>query len=607
MSTKKKRNVVNDSETPVDKARKRTRYIPQVERHLNSQLADLTLAHLNAYVEVLNQDIDDARLGVRYDDEDDAKIRGGYVGASYWSSKDKLKFFNALAVYPQHDLPNIAAAVGKSLPEVRAYILLLEDATAEYKAAVGPNRGALDMTKVPAAIEIPSDLRRRLARAAETMEEKRIGVEENADQFKLGKYHILDQTVAEEVAHAYRDQEEERNEAAELPQILKDIPSANILHLPNFLELADVLFQTPRNREWTNRGWLRTLIARDDPAIRLVAFEDFETLVTSLTKRILSAVFFQANTRIRSYSRLEGWGGSSKRYIRVLKDDVFAALEVLGLKRNAFDYWKGAPKRLEFSCTTSSLRYRGKSEIDHYLSLPYEYTLTQEQTELALSAPFAPMHDYSSTVKNLREEYRAKWVEIGKAIAELEESESDYDEDDDDDDNVDEDKNRTSNKENNEAESDTSTQGTDSDESIDESDGEEFDDELMKDVAVEQEEEEILTAYDQRKDKAEIERLWNMVGKSLLGTLGEKKKATSEARRSWQIVPEPGPNATMPNGPVSSESEDTNLPSDDSDDRTESEGELEFQDADQSTQWKEVINYRGAWEQAVIQGESHTR
>src|ERR1700749_576190 len=86
----------------------------------------------NAVIAELNEEIKDALYGNIYDEEELSEgIYDSQIGATIWTRNEKLRFFNALAIYGKDDIHNIAGAVGKSMLETRVYLLVLEDATLE--------------------------------------------------------------------------------------------------------------------------------------------------------------------------------------------------------------------------------------------------------------------------------------------------------------------------------------------------------------------------------------------------------------------------------------------------------------------------------------------
>jgi hypothetical protein len=379
------------------------RKIARREARIRDQPTSLiSEANIQGAVSELNDQIKDAVYGYIYDGQNDG-IEGSRIGASYWTRNEKLRFFNALAIYGKDDLTNIAKVVGKSMPEVRVYLITLEDASLEYKLTVGNKEAALDMRIAPAAVQLSSKLIRRLNHAAREIDRIKTSLEEQGEQRLYGNYWLLDQKIVEKVEKAYLktktltlpedraiiwQKQMNRNEVqntdspedepdeshsdstsnsssnsseegntlqrpldaymARLPKILQKIPPANLLRLPNLLRISSTVFMNaPNPRPWTTAG----------PSIRHAAFSDLHDLVVSVTKRIISVVLFQCNSRVRMRQH------HGKELVpMVILADVHTALDILGMKRNAFEFWRKAPRRHGLSVVTGSRKKRHGAE-----------------------------------------------------------------------------------------------------------------------------------------------------------------------------------------------------------------------------------------------------
>jgi hypothetical protein len=421
-----------------------------------------------ALITELNEEIKDALYGNIYDDEELSEgIHDSQIGATIWSRNEKLRFFNALAIYGRDDISNIAAAVGKSMPETRAYLLVLEDATLEYKLTVGVQQAALDMRSVPAAVELSKPLIGKLSRCAVKVEHKKMRLEEIAERRIYGRYWLLDSKIAQEASEAYlevrlREQHQQRHvdkkrlsnnkndtqtishdkmevdkrqstpistehspsnsfesvstksgpqsnneqnsnpddqesneetsssyssdssssdtdsdssldisqdESTEsLPELLRCIPAANLLNLTAFLRLSNRIFMNlPLNKSFLVQ----------EKAIRHTAFADLHAITVSLTRRIISTAIFQANSRIRLH-RYVAKNGKLKRHVSA--KDIFAALDILGMKRDSFEFWRDAPRRLSLTCRTSI----PSSSLKFEAHLPKSSNISLEQAEQVL-------------------------------------------------------------------------------------------------------------------------------------------------------------------------------------------------------------------------------
>jgi hypothetical protein len=76
------------------------------------------------------------------------------------------------------------------------------------------------------------------------------------------------------------------------------------------------------------------------PSIRYKAFQDYYQLVLIMTRRLVQTAIFMAESRLRS---MENGIFAPKPYLRT--DDVHAAVEALGMPKDAKKYWLNLPRR----------------------------------------------------------------------------------------------------------------------------------------------------------------------------------------------------------------------------------------------------------------------
>jgi RNA polymerase I-specific transcription initiation factor RRN5 len=86
------------------------------------------------------------------------------------------------------------------------------------------------------------------------------------------------------------------------------------------------------------------------------ALNDFHSLVVSLTKRLVQTSIVQASSRLRA-QRSRNKKGSLPM---VRPRDVYTAIDILGLKRNGSERWRGVPRRCGLRVTTNKLTPQGK-------------------------------------------------------------------------------------------------------------------------------------------------------------------------------------------------------------------------------------------------------
>ena len=325
-----------------------------------------TLGQYNdKYRELLNEVISEAAGMTLGEDFTNPELETSQLGASVWTGLQKEVFFYALTRYGQDNLSKHAAAAEKSEPEVAYYLYLLEAGVKEL-AAVTNRKHSLGHEHIPAAREITEECCDSLQRVSDALISLQESWEANQERRKHGNYWLLDQAIADliedEVSHLppQEDIEEEpieqRNEELEGQQkrhsqeserqsILDSIPAARLLHLKNFMNLSETLFMNSPDPEY---DWNTYVSPKHGPSIYHTAFDDFHSLVVSITRRIAHAAAFQAMTRSRAMDNRRSEAVPKQHEVR--RADVEAAIKVLGMKTNATEYWATLPRRHGLRC-----------------------------------------------------------------------------------------------------------------------------------------------------------------------------------------------------------------------------------------------------------------
>jgi RNA polymerase I-specific transcription initiation factor RRN5 len=137
---------------------------------------------------------------------------------------------------------------------------------------------------------------------------------------------------------------EQLGKGTETNSILEAIPEAQLLHPQLMLSLSKTLFM---NRSptipspWPHWSEYTSEFA-EEPSIYRSAFNDFHTLVVSVTKRLMQTAITQATSRLRSQRpRVKKGGGLPL----VKRRDVLAAIDIVGMKRNGKERWRGVARR----------------------------------------------------------------------------------------------------------------------------------------------------------------------------------------------------------------------------------------------------------------------
>jgi RNA polymerase I-specific transcription initiation factor RRN5 len=325
------------------------------KRHLDGQYND-------AYRRLFNETVTAA--ATRFDltnpfFHDSTHPIHGQIGAATWSSKEKSMFYAALDMLGQDDVLGIARAIRtKSIPEIRELLLLLQDASVKQ----GDMR--LTLRDIPAATEVSPQCSERLELAGDALAWYQERFEAKQEQEKFGEYWLITPEIAEKIEDAVKPSRQAsvvsesapavgdesalllKEDSSSTAQILLDIPEGNLLNISTLLTLSSSLFMNPcPNLPSPSQHW-KELISplADKPSIYRTALLDLQTLVHSLTKRLTQACIMQATSRIRT----QGWRIKKGVNSLVKKRDVNAAIDMLGLKRDGRERWRGVARRSRF-------------------------------------------------------------------------------------------------------------------------------------------------------------------------------------------------------------------------------------------------------------------
>ena len=125
------------------------------------------------------------------------------VGASRWSRGEQAIFYAALERLGKDNLPAIADAIGtKSIPEIRALVLLLEEAAARH------NHVDVTLRDIPAAVEVGDKCNEQLELAADALAWNQEKYEARQERQRFGDYWLITPALAQDIeaaldAHRY--------------------------------------------------------------------------------------------------------------------------------------------------------------------------------------------------------------------------------------------------------------------------------------------------------------------------------------------------------------------------------------------------------------------
>ncbi|KAF1965387.1 hypothetical protein BU23DRAFT_561127 [Bimuria novae-zelandiae CBS 107.79] len=345
--------------------------------------------------------------------------KASQMGVSKWSASEKDAFFKALERLGKDDLPGLAAAVrSKSVPEIRQFILLLQDAALNCAG-----KRTISLEDIPAATEISVVCERKLDAAGESLALLQERFEAAQEEKRYGEYWLITADLANEIELAVNstrasmpaESGEEVDVQVETP-LIQNIPEARLLIPKTFLEMSRNVFMNPSpstSYPWPNWQDLASELA-DEPCMYRTALRDFHTLVLSITKRVMQTALIQATSRIRS----QGWRTSKgvKQYVR--SRDVHTALGLLGMKKSRGRYWQGVPRRCRVLVTQGKWR---KTRVIHWGEV--ERIL---RTVENMPTPFGSGTDTEGSVSDAEKQFKFRALRSGTPLPPRRQSSSDH-------------------------------------------------------------------------------------------------------------------------------------------------------------------------------------
>lgn len=331
-------------------SRKRKSQVPSTARN-PSRRKRLKPYYSDSYRQLLNDTVVNAANGGIETNDDD--LNQSQIGITIWSASEKCLFFDNLARKGRDNILGIAAAIGtKSEPEVRAYLLLLDEASTK-RQIYSPNESLPGQIEIPAASEISPACESALENAADALAVLQQKDDEKAEKQKQGKTWRLTPKYCRDVNRRMkRDPEHEVQE-------FKLLPEADLLNLNNFLTLTKLFFMNSTDPQY---HWQTYAVDRNErPSIFHTAFSDFHNLVLSVTRRLVRSAIFFAMSRLRA---MDGSRKEANRQVRL--NDVIAAMNVLGMKKDRHEYWVRLARRCKLNvCDTYNPGSRSKKKMNY--------------------------------------------------------------------------------------------------------------------------------------------------------------------------------------------------------------------------------------------------
>ena len=261
------------------------------------------------------------------------RMPSSQIGITSWSSREKAMFFHCLSKKGKNDLPSIAMMIGtKTELEVHVYLQLLQEAVTRQQVQAR-SRQLFDKFEIPAAFEISENCFAELELAADALCAAQEREDRKLERRRYKKLWLLNTRIARWVERCYRGGENGEVE------IQAQIPIAELLNLKSFLKLSEKMFM---NSSVSENNW--RYYSTKKPSILYTAFSDFHGLAISVTRRLVQSTILFALSRLRAASVHTH---KPKRAVR--RQDVAAALNVLGMSHNNQDFWTRTARRCKLT------------------------------------------------------------------------------------------------------------------------------------------------------------------------------------------------------------------------------------------------------------------
>lgn len=318
---------------------------------------------LRSYRDLLNSAI--AEVNTSSEDAGSDHLPPSQIGISFWSTKEKHQFFDAIQSHGPGDIATLATAIGtKCEAEIRAYILLLQEGVRECNANATQQFGPAD---VSAAIEVQFESLQAEELLASAVELRAKAAEEAKEQKRWGDSQwLIDEAAAAAIDERFGDstievtrESQAKEDPAETSNGLPDdresdnrAPSSDeLFNASIFLQLSRSLFMNLKDPEMNWQTISETAEDGVRPSMRRTAFNDFHNLVVSFTRRLMQASIFQTLSRLRAST-------DPRLRPHVNGFDVAAARETMGLQSQRPEYWAAAIKRCGIEVHSDSRKWR---------------------------------------------------------------------------------------------------------------------------------------------------------------------------------------------------------------------------------------------------------
>ena len=279
------------------------------------------------------------------------------IGVVRWSPSEKEALYQALSRKGTRNLPQLASAVGsKSQPEIQEFLLLLREKESE-RYLLHRHTKTIAHADIPAASEISPDLEEALEKAADAQLAYEDHYEYVSRTQKTPGLWIIDREVAEQLD---AEQDEVMEALAEpVEEAGESIFETPIFYISKFVDLSERFFMNYGGSSM-HENWRDIAMEGETPAVTREVISDLYDLAVHFIRKLLQTSIFLAQSRQRATT------SSHYRHRSMVREqDVAAAVDILNLRCDLWQFWVGVPRRNKLTVVDDKHVKGGFSKVRH--------------------------------------------------------------------------------------------------------------------------------------------------------------------------------------------------------------------------------------------------
>jgi hypothetical protein len=303
---------------------------PRAQNYSEQKRMLLQKSYRDGYADLLRTEATELMI----DGVPPVNLEQSQIGVVSWSPSEKEALFQAVSRKSIRDLPQLALAVeSKSPPEIQTFLLLLHEKASE-RHLLHRQTKTISHADIPAAIEISFETEKALESAADAQLAYEDYYEHVAGAQRSPGLWIIDSEAAEEL-----DLEHDQAEEALEPSSADSTLQTPIFHISKFVELSERLFMN-YGCSHTHENWRTLAVGNETPAVTQEVISELYDLAVNFTRKLLQTSIFLAQSRQRATAN-----GHYRHQSMIREQDVAAAIQVLKLKCDLWEFWVGVSRR----------------------------------------------------------------------------------------------------------------------------------------------------------------------------------------------------------------------------------------------------------------------